>query len=928
MHRSSLPSAFPRLVLCGVLAATLESFAQTAPTPATAPATSAASAPTDAESTVVLSPFEVNAARDYGYTATSALAGGRTNTALKDTPAAISVFTRQFLDDINATDFRTAAEWAVNAIPDYNSNQSPFGDYAINLRGLGSSYPSRNYFLWYIDGDSYNTDRFEFARGPNGVLFGDGNIGGVTTTWTKRAQTDRAFRRVEGRADTYGGYRVSADINQPISENFALRFDSLYDRGMGWRDGSANIRTGDYLTGTWRVDERTNFTFEVEIGRRDTNVYPTNYIDASSNWDGTIPNGTKPPQSSGLSAVGTYYLYIPAVPQAGYTNWAGTYVMSGSGVALQPDPRSDIPRIVGLPSREFNLQPPDSRVGLKYYTYSAFLDHRFGDNLYAQIAYNRSRNQRESFGSETLLQEYRIDVNKTLPNGQPNPKFGVPYTDTQRNTQNQSNLVDDLRGLVTYGFDVKGWNQRISLIGGERRDLFDYWQKRLFRTNGTNPNFGASDNQYRERRYWDEPGSYDFGGPPILPGYTFDYEPTFLLHQRKFLDYVQLASTSKFFNDRLTVILGVRYDHFHQTQKSSSGIAPDPVTGLPRLGGVIYQPGKAPVGVVGGKTVTDVSPVSKNAGAVYFLNNWLGVYGNYSQTFAPPGAGESLIDGQPPGISRSEGYDAGFKLELLGGKISGTIDYYDTRQTDRLDFRNTRQTEINRIWSNLGRNELATVAYRDTQTYDGTGYEFDFTANVTRNLAILFNFALPETKALNLRPGLNAYYNEHIAEWKAAAADANNPAHQQIQADIDAIASDLSGAVPGVTLNNTYKYTGNIYATYTFNNGALKGFQVGAGGNFRGRSKIGNTLTSPFDYVYGDSYAVYSAHIGYSHRFGRVTNRFQLNVSNLFDEDKLIYTGTQDYRVGGLSSNPLIRVPSAFRYIDPRRITFTTSFDF
>lgn len=928
MHRSNVLTSSRRLIVCALTVAAIKAFAQTNPPPA------ASVAEPKEEEPIVLTPFEVNAARDVGYTATSALAGGRTNMELKDTPAAVSVFTQPFLQDVGATSLHDASVWAVNSVPEDRRNESPYGDYAIDLRGLGASFPSRNYFLWYIDGDSYNTERFEFARGPNGILFGDGNIGGITTTWTKRARFDHPFRTLQARADTYGGYRTTMDVNQPAGESFALRFDALYDRGEWWRDRSANIRTGEYLTGTWKIDDRTNLTFEAEIGQRDTNVYPTNYIDQSSNWNGTAINSnfgsaiTKPPAGTGLSQVGTYYLYIPAIPQAGYSNWSGMYVMSGSGVALQPTVRPGVPGIVALPSREFNLQPADSIVHLDYYTYSLFLDHRFTDNLYAQVAYNRERNIRESQGSETLFQEYRIDVNKYLPNGQLNPKFGVPYTDTQRNTQNQSNLVDDLRGLLTYKFDTSWLDQRVSLIGGERRDLFDYWQKRLFRTNGTNANFGASDNQYRERRYWDEPGAYDIGPIPVVPGYTFGYEPTYLLHQRKFLDYVQLAATSKLFHDRLTLLLGLRYDHFYQTQRSSSGVPADPVTGLPRLGGVVYTPGKLPVGVVGGKTVTDVSPVSKNVGAVYFLNHWLGVYANVSQTFQPPGAGESLIDGRPPGISRSQGYDAGFKLELMGGKIAGTIDYYDTQQKDRLDFRNTRQTEINRIWSNLNRNDLASVAYRDTETYEGTGYEFDFTANPTRSLAVLFNFALPKTKAIDIHPGLRAYFNEHINEWQAGANDLTNLNHTQIQADIDAIRSDISGAVPGVTLNNTYKYTGNVYATYTFRDGLLKNFQAGAGANLRGKSKIGNTLASPFDYLYGDSYAVVSANVGYSHRFGRVNAKFQVNVTNLFDEDKLIYVGTQDYRVGGVSTNPLIRTPSLYRYIDPRQIVFTTTLEF
>jgi len=921
MHRSFLMTALRRLSLLGLGAAAVVSPGQTTP---------ATPASLEPEAPVVLSPFEVRTDRDVGYTAASALAGGRTDSLLKDTPAAVSVITRELIDDLGATSFHDLAEWAVNSIPEYRRNESPFGDYAVNLRGLGSSFPSRNYFLWYIDGDSYNTERFEFARGPNGVLFGDGNIGGIATTWTKRARFDRAFGSISARADTYGGYRASVDLNQPVGKDFALRFNSLYEHGMWWRDGSHNNRTGDHLAGTWKLSDNTNLNFEAEIGQRDTNVYPTNYIDASSNWDGvTTYNGTTPPPAnSGLSKLGTYYVYSPAVPQAGFANLTGTYVMSGSGVALQPTARTDIPKIVGLPSREFNLQPLDSVVTLDYYTYSLFLDHRFNDHLYAQVAYNRERNDRASHGSETLMQEYRIDVNKFLPNGQLNPKFGVPYTDTQRNTQEQANLVDDLRGLVTYSADASWIKQRLSLIGGERRDLFDYSQMRLYRTNGTNANYGASDNQFRERRYWDEPGSYDFGPPPVLPGYTFDYKPTFLLQQRKFLDYLQLASTSKFFNDRLTLLIGLRYDHFYQTQKSSSGVPADPITGLPRLGGVTFQPGKLPVGVVGGKTVTDVSPLSRNVGAVYFLNNWLGVYGNFSQTFQPPGAGESLIDGRPPGISRSKGYDAGFKLELLGGRISGTIDYYDSDQTDRLDFRNTRQTEINRIWSNLGRNDLATVAYRDTQTYNGSGYEVDFTANPTKNLSILFNWALPKTKAADLRPGLRSYVETNLAQWQAGANDLANPQHAQIQADIDAIRSDLTGSVPGVTLNNTYKYTGNVYGTYTFRDGPLKNFAVGAGANFRGRSKIGNSLASAFDYIYGDSYMVWSAHVGYKRRLNKVTAGIQINVYNVLDEDKLVFTGTQDYRVGGLGSNPLIRTPSLYRYIDPRRITITTTIDF
>ena len=149
--------------LCGFSAAALVLSGQTVSTTA-----GASHAPDD--DLVVMSPFEVSVGKDVGYTAASSLAGGRTDMPLKDTPAAISVMTREFIDDLAGTSFHDLAEWSVNSVPEYNRNESPFGDYSIQLRGLGGSYPSRNYFLWYVDGDGYNNERFEMARGPNGVL--------------------------------------------------------------------------------------------------------------------------------------------------------------------------------------------------------------------------------------------------------------------------------------------------------------------------------------------------------------------------------------------------------------------------------------------------------------------------------------------------------------------------------------------------------------------------------------------------------------------------------------------------------------------------------------------------------------------------------------------------------------------------------------
>jgi outer membrane receptor for ferric coprogen and ferric-rhodotorulic acid len=65
-------------------------------TPASAPASAEGNAP------VQLTPFLVSTEGDDGYRAANTLSGTRMNASLFHTPAAISVLTKEFLDDIGA----------------------------------------------------------------------------------------------------------------------------------------------------------------------------------------------------------------------------------------------------------------------------------------------------------------------------------------------------------------------------------------------------------------------------------------------------------------------------------------------------------------------------------------------------------------------------------------------------------------------------------------------------------------------------------------------------------------------------------------------------------------------------------------------------------------------------------------------------------
>ena len=131
----------------------------------TAPAAKATAEKNDAE---VLNPFQVSTDKDTGYVAANSLAGGRADTPLKLTPASISVMTQEFMDDFNITNITQAIDWGVNVqMRDQATlDSSPFGQFEVNFRAAGGSQgiPTRNYFRFYFNSDSYNTGRLEFTE--------------------------------------------------------------------------------------------------------------------------------------------------------------------------------------------------------------------------------------------------------------------------------------------------------------------------------------------------------------------------------------------------------------------------------------------------------------------------------------------------------------------------------------------------------------------------------------------------------------------------------------------------------------------------------------------------------------------------------------------------------------------------------------------
>ncbi len=196
-----------------------------------------------------------------------------------------------------------------------------------------------------------------------------------------------------------------------------------------------------------------------------------------------------------------------------------------------------------------------------------------------------------------------------------------------------------------------------------------------------------------------------------------------------------------------------------------------------------------------------------------------------------------------------------------------------------------------------------------------------------RNLRLTSNLALPETSAVNLQPGIVGYFNANVAALTAAGPTSLNPA--QVANDINTVRNPVNGLSPGTTLNNTFKHTGNLYAAYRFTEVKLRNLPVGAGGNFRGKSKVASSLASAYEYRYANPDTLISAHASYRQRVGGKYNvRYQLNVSNVLDAQTTVYNGYRTFRVSNLGANPLNQVPNNIRMSELRKLTLQTSLDF
>lgn len=201
---------------------------------------------------------------------------------LIDVPQSISVVTGKTLEIQHANDFRDY----LKLVPGLQLDEDTPGSGRLIIRGVntggvastvgvyvddtpfGSSSGLVNGAVLAGDFDTFDVNRIEVLRGPQGTLYGASSLSGVLRFVTNEPSTERLLVRGRGGVETVEGgdvgYSANLLVNVPLGSNVAFRASGFYRKNAGFIDSP----------GTTSIDPVGNMlTSDAEKNINDSYVY-------------------------------------------------------------------------------------------------------------------------------------------------------------------------------------------------------------------------------------------------------------------------------------------------------------------------------------------------------------------------------------------------------------------------------------------------------------------------------------------------------------------------------------------------------------------------------------------------------------------------------------------------------------------------------
>jgi catecholate siderophore receptor len=217
----------------------------------------AANAPTPLPKVTVVAEHESD-----GYLVAGSRSATKTDTALIDVPQAVSVVTRDLMQDQAMQSLMDVARY----VPGAGMAQGEGNRDTIILRGNSSTSD------FFLDGvrddveyfrDLYNLDRVEILKGPNAMIFGRGGAGGVVNRVTRQANW-QPVRELSLQGGSWDNRRATFDFGDAMTDGIAARITGVYEDSESYRDGFELERKGINPTAAFAIGEATVLRFSYE----------------------------------------------------------------------------------------------------------------------------------------------------------------------------------------------------------------------------------------------------------------------------------------------------------------------------------------------------------------------------------------------------------------------------------------------------------------------------------------------------------------------------------------------------------------------------------------------------------------------------------------------------------------------------------------
>lgn len=982
------PAVLAVFICTGVLAR-----AQVAPS-LPAPANPPALKPAVTDEILELSPFQVNSTKDRGYSATSTLMGSRTNTDLKDIANPLDIFTKELIDDLAVTDIQGLTEFAsgvsANSGGTFNGDGQEREIWSYNQMVIRGFKVSRSATRNFVDMngvtyfDAYDSERVEFSKGPNSILFGAGEAGGTVNYSTKVPKLHRNSGSVQLRTDDNGSLRGSLDVNQVLRPNvLGVRFNALKQNLAFERGPSYDRAEAMHLTATWKPLAETTLTVGHEYNdshrASPKGVLPqdaiTPYLNAGrprvvgvSGNNVTLAGSTTAvtAASQGMRTQNNTAGVIVLDTNGVFRNVSGTatgatYNLNGEGtVDIDADaigyPRD---RVIGG-SNGFNFT--------RYNVSEVNLTHKVIDKLYVDLAFTYMRSATRQ--GHSVSNSLQVDPNDFGTN----THFGQYYVESRPFWIERDFVIRDCRATASYELDLTKRSRWLGnhRLGGmlERNDRDEVWDNGRLTLIST-PNGPINPNAYSDklrnsglsvvlRDYLDfSKGNYalhDFhdvlwtkgisqGGyvADLIPRDSYAY-----LKKRTQQDTKMLVLQSNWWKNRLVTTVGYR-DDTRKTDEAPQTF--DEVTGMckpvtlvsgakPNAAGAYRAEDSvftAPTKEVGG--------IARNYGGVFHATSWMSLTYSYSTNFSPAAESKDMY-GNFLNPSHGQGKDYGLRLNLIDNRLAFSLLRFETSEKGTAINGSSYNSPASQLYAIEGiltdrgfiSDRRITAGAFTTADTMSKGYEATLTASPTDNWNLRFSGSQTIARLTHLAPDVKAFFNQYRAYYGTldptlVANGGGTPLGTQLVNADNNIA--LMTARENAQNFPSSEYVARLTAKYSFSRGgSLKGLSVG--GNYRWESapvvgyykavnSAGSTYFDVTRPAKGDTVNTLDVFFIYQRRLTqKINSRFQLNIGNIIGD-------TDPYAVRLINDRDAADfrwVATRFRPVQGRTFTLTSTLEF